>query len=99
MIAMSRSSVVVVGGVALIAAAAVGVFVWSRNSSQLVLDAPPPRVVADTLDAISKVPASTIEALVTYNLATAVDSLEATVPRAYGDITHRLPIANNTRAS
>ena len=45
------------------------------------------------------VPASTIEALVTYNLGTAVDSLEAVVPRTYGDIEQRLPVASNTRAS
>jgi hypothetical protein len=83
----------------LIVAAAIGFYVWTRISRPLVLDAPPPRVVTDAVDEMPGVPVSTIEALVTYNLGAAVDSLEAAVPRTYGDIEKRLPIASNTRAS
>jgi hypothetical protein len=86
-------------GFVLIVAAAVGVYVWRKVSSPLVLDAPRPPVVADALDMVPKAAESTIEVLVTYNLGTAVDSLEAAVPRTYGDIEQRLPIASNTRAS
>ena len=85
-------------GLALVLTAAIGSFVWNRVASPLVLDAPPPHVAADSLDPIPAVPASVIEALVTYNLATAVDSLEAAVPRTYGDIRQPMPVANNTRA-
>jgi hypothetical protein len=86
-------------GIVLLVAAAVGVYVWNRISRPLVLDAPPPLVVADSLDAIPEVPASIIEAQVTYNLHTALDALEAAVPRRYGDIEQRLPIASNTQAN
>jgi hypothetical protein len=99
MIFASRRSLAAFVGFVLIVAAAVGVYVWSRISSPLVLDAPPPRVVADTLGSLPGIPASTVEALVTYNLRTAVDSLEAAVPKTYGDIEQRLPVANSTRVS
>jgi hypothetical protein len=79
--------------------AAMGACVWHRVSNPLVLNAPAPRVDPDPVDVMPEVPESTIEALVTYNLATAVDSLEAAVPRTYGDIEQRLPIASNTRAN
>jgi hypothetical protein len=95
----SRRTLLISGGFVLIVAAAVGLYVWRKVSSPLVLDAPEPRVVADSLDVMPAVPASTVEALVTYNLSTAVDSLEAAVPRNYGDIEQRLPIASNKRAS
>ena len=99
MIFASRRSVLIFIGFVLLVAIAVGVYARYRISSPLVLDAPPPTVVAEPLDTIPNVPASTIEALVTYNLGTAVDSLEAAVPRTYGDIEQRLPIGSNTRAS
>ena len=78
---------------------ALGVVVAKWIASPLVLDAPPPRLAADPVDAMPMIPASTVDALVTYNLGTAVDSLEAAVPRTYGDIEHRLPVARNTRAN
>lgn len=95
----SRRSVVRLVAFVAIVAAAVSFYVWWRFSSVLVLDAPPPRVFSGPLNSVPEVPQSTIEALVTYNLGTAVDSLEAAVPRTYGDIEQRLPIASNTRAS
>lgn len=99
MIFKSRRSVWAFVGFVVLVAVAVGVYVRYRISSPLVLDAPPPPVVAEPLDTIPEVPASIIEALVTYNLGTAVDSLEAAVPRTYGDIETRLPVPANTRAS
>jgi hypothetical protein len=97
-IASRRSGLIIIGSV-LIVVTAVGFYVWNKVSNPLELDAPPPLVLADPLGAMPEVPASTIEALVTYNLGTAVDSLEAAVPRTYGDIEQRLPIAANKRAS
>ena len=94
----SRRTVRFVGFVLIVAALA-SLYVWNKVSSPLVLDAPSPPVVADPVDTSPGVPASTFDALVTYNLGTAVDSLEAAVPRTYGDIEQRLPIASNTRAS
>jgi hypothetical protein len=79
--------------------AAVSFYAWSKLSSPLVLDAPPPRAYSGPLNEVPRVPESTIEAVVTYNLGAAVESLEAAVPRKYGDIEQRLPIASNTRAS
>lgn len=99
MIFTSRRSVVTFVALVAILAAAIGLYVWWRFSTTLVLDAPPPRVFAGPPNAIPEVPQSTIEALVTYNLGTAVDSLEAAVPRTYGDIEQRLPIASHKRAS
>ena len=81
MMGAPRRSALIIAGAVLIVAAAVGVYLWSRISTALVLDAPPPPVVADSLDAIPEVAPSIIDALVTYNLRTAVDSLEAAVPR------------------
>lgn len=94
-----RISVGVAVGLFVVVVAAAGVYLWNRISSPLLLDAPAPRVLADPPDTGARVPASTVEARVTYNLATAIDSLEAAVPRTYGDIGRRLPIASNKRAS
>ena len=95
----STRRVLISAGVLLLLIAAVGVYVHYRLSGPFVLNAPPPNVVADTLEANPEVAASAIEVLVTYNLGTAMDSLEATVPRVYGDIEQKLPIANTKRAS
>jgi hypothetical protein len=95
----SRRSVLIWSGALFVVAIAVGGYAWSRLSRPLVLDAPPPRLLADSQDVPLDVPASVVDALVTYNLATAVDSLEAAVPRTYGDITRRLPVASHPRAS
>ena len=99
MISPSRTSGLMLIGFVLIAVTAVGFYVWNKMSNPLELDAPPPLVLADPIGAMPEVPASTIDALVTYNLGTAVDSLEAAVPRTYGDIEQRLPVPANTRAN
>jgi hypothetical protein len=95
----STRLVVISVGVLVLLIAAVGVYVRYRLAGPLVLNAPPPSVVADTLDTEPEATASSIDVLVTYNLGTAVDSLEAAVPRTYGDIEHKLPIANTRRAN
>lgn len=77
----------------------VGMYVRYRLMMTQVLDAPAPAVVPDILDANLQEVASTIDVLVTYNLETAVDSLEAAVPITYGNLEERLPIATNDRAS
>jgi hypothetical protein len=88
----------VFAGWAAAAVLALGLFAWKRFSEPLELDAPAPQVTADLPEPDDQEFASTIDALVTYNLATAVDSLEAFVPRTYGDSEHRLPVAGNSRA-
>jgi hypothetical protein len=94
----TRSRFILVG-FSLVVSIVVGVYVHDRLSGPMQLDAPPPQVVADAVDTLPAAEESVIDAQVTYNLASAVDSLEAAVPRTYGDIEERLPIASNTRAS
>jgi len=97
---LTKGAVVVV-----LAAVVLGIGVWSTIAIRrhlarpLVLDAPPPAVVADLVDVVYEIPPSTLGALVTYHLGAAVDSLEAAVPLAFGDIEERHPIAGRTRAS
>ncbi len=67
-------------------------------SGPLLLDAPPPEVVADSPDSLAAPRASIVEAPISYDLSAAVDSLEAAVPRDYGDIEERLQAGNNKRA-
>ncbi len=99
MIFPSRRSVWAFAAFVLLVIAAVGMYVRYRLANTRVLDAPAPIVVADLFDANLEEVASTIEVLVTYNLNTALDSLEAAVPLTYGDLEQRLPIASNDRAS
>ena len=94
----SRRPGLVMAGLALAVVATLGAYLWFRLSHPLELDAPAPIVVADLRDAAPRDSASTIEALVTYNVATAVESLEAVVPSQYGDIAQKLPVPGNTRA-
>jgi hypothetical protein len=90
---------VVLAAVLLLLLAAAGLYVRLRLAGPLVLNAPPPRIVADSLVAEPAARASTIDVLVTYNLGPAVDSLEAAVPRTYGDIEHKLPISGIRHAN
>ncbi len=95
----SRKSALMFVGFAVLGAAALGAYLWRTVTSPVVLDAPQPGVVADVCDSLPDVPPSTIDARVTYNLRTAVDSLEFVVPRTYGDLEDKLTFAGNTRAS
>ncbi|MEO5988066.1 MAG: DUF4403 family protein [Candidatus Eisenbacteria bacterium] len=93
-----RSAGLFVGFVLLVIISVVAYIRYRLDQTQ-VLDAPAPVVVADIMDSNLQEAASTIEVLVTYNLSTAVDSLEAAVPLTYGDLEQQLPIATNKRAS
>ena len=79
--------------------AVLGFYAWRRFATPWVLDPPPPIVGADVRDSLSLSPPSIIEAPVTYDLDTAIDSLEAAVPRIYGDLENKLPVADHPRAS
>ncbi len=78
--------------------AAVGLGLVLRHMS-VVLDAPEPIVRPERADSLPSMPVSVIEAPVTYDLRTAIDSLEAAVPRTYGDLERRIPTANNRNVS
>lgn len=82
----------------LLVAVFVGVYAWRTLSMPLVLNAPPPVVTSDAPDTASEVTASVVEAPVTYDVAAAVDSFEAAIPRTFGDISSRIAMGNNPRA-
>jgi hypothetical protein len=88
------AALVVVAVVALTAA----LFLWRTLSRPLVVDAPVPVVAPEAPDTVSPPRPSIIEAPVTYDLKTAIDSLDAAVPRVYGDIERRIQAGNNRRA-
>jgi hypothetical protein len=81
----------------LVVAVAAGVFVVNR--SRVVLDAPEPALVPETVDTLPPMPQSVVEAPVTYDLDTAIDSLEAAVPKIYGDLDQRIETKKNKRVS
>lgn len=58
---------------------------------------PPPDVVEDIDEGSQPLPASVVESQVRYELAPALSALERAVPRRFGDIEQRLPVANNRR--
>lgn len=78
--------------------AAGGWYVFRTLSTPLVLDAPAPAVVADLPEVDGPLPASVVEAPITYDMGDALDSLERAIPRRYGDITQKLQAGNNRRA-
>lgn len=80
-----------------IAAAAIAVFLWRETN--LVLDAPRPVLSPERVDTLPSLPPSIVEAPVTYDLDTAIDSLEAAIPIIFGDINRKLPTAKNERVS
>lgn len=88
-----------IAGFAAVVLLAAGAWLWARLASPLVLDAPPPKVVADLKGWATVDAASVIDARVTYNLAAAVESLESAVPRSFGDIEKRLPAGRNDRVN
>jgi len=90
---------VLLAAFALIVLAPAGVYVWRTVSSPLVLDAPAPRIGPDIAGPHETVPVSIVEAPVTYDLGTAVDSLEVAIPRTYGDIEERIPAGKSGRVT
>lgn len=77
---------------------AAGVYVYRTLSTPLAIDAPPPLVLSDLADSVAPLPASVVEAPITYDMSGAMDSLERAMPRRYGDITQRVQAGNNRRA-
>lgn len=61
------------------------------------IEPPPPDTVGDIAEAVQPLPASVVESEVRYELAPALVALERAVPRTFGDINTRLPVANNRR--
>jgi Domain of unknown function (DUF4403) len=95
---MNRSHRVLLA-VALAALALVAALgIWLRRAT-LVLDAPEPAVMAESADSLPRLPSSLIEASVTYDLETAIDSLEAAVPRTYGNLETRQELGKNERVT
>jgi hypothetical protein len=81
----------------LIGVAAIIVFI--QRARTVVLDAPQPVVGPEAIDTLPPLSRSVIEAPVTYDLDTAIDSLEAAVPRTYGDLEARIETQKNKRVS
>lgn len=75
-----------------------GTYVWYLFRNPLSLDASPPALSADIPDTMPPAAPSIIDAPVAYDVSAAIDSLEQSVPQAYGDLTRRLQAGNNARA-
>ena len=75
-----------------------GVYVYRTLTTPLGIDAPPPVVLADLPDSVPPLPASVVEAPITYDMSGAMDSLERAIPRSYGDIAQRVQAGTNRRA-
>jgi hypothetical protein len=75
-----------------------GLYVYHTLSNPLTIDAPEPIAVADLPDSSPPLPASIVEAPITYDMTSAMDSLERAIPKSYGDITKRMQAGNNRRA-
>lgn len=75
-----------------------GWYVYLTLANPLRIDAPPPAVLADLPDSTPPMPASVVEAPITYDMSSAMDSLERAIPRKYGDITQRFQLGDNRRA-
>lgn len=75
-----------------------GLYVYHTLSNPLRLDAPEPIAVADLPDSSPPLAASIVEAPITYDLTSAMDSLERAIPKEYGDIAQRMQLGTNRRA-
>jgi len=78
---------------------AIAIAVYLLYQTTIVLDAPQPHVSSEIVDSLPGMPLSIVEAPVTYDLDTAIDSLEAAVPRTYGDLDQKIVTAKNERVS
>jgi hypothetical protein len=83
--------------IGLVAVAVVAVILIRRST--IVLDAPLPEVSPEVADTLPPLPGSVVEAPVIYDLDSAIDSLEAAVPRTYGDLHERIATKKNKRVS
>lgn len=77
---------------------AIGLYTYRTITRPLELNAPPPLVLEELPDTAPPLPASVVDAPITYDMSGAMDSLEVAIPRTYGDITQRLQAGNNQRA-
>jgi hypothetical protein len=75
-----------------------GWYTYQTLAHPLRLDAPEPIAIADLPDSSPPLPPSIVEAPITYDMTSAMDSLERAIPRTYGDITQRIQAGNNRRA-
>jgi len=75
------------------------IVVFLVHETTLVLDAPQPEFIPETVDTLPRLPISVVESPVTYDLGTAIDSLEAAVPKLYGDLDVKIEAPNNKRLS
>lgn len=82
----------------LILLGAAGVYTWRTLTNPLAINAPAPPVLADLPDSIPPLPASVVEAPITYDMSGAMDSLERAIPKTYGNITQRMQAGANRRA-
>ncbi len=82
----------------LIIIGAAALYVFRTLTNPLSIAAPAPAVVADLPDSTAPLPASVVEAPITYDMSGAMDSLERAIPRTYGDINQRMQAGNNRRA-
>jgi hypothetical protein len=77
--------------------ASLGIAVLACGSTGSV-DAPAPKPVADvTVDSLPMLPPSLVDAPITYDLTPALEKLEASVPRKFGDIDARKRSETNRR--
>ena len=93
---MTRTSRNLLIALVILVVAAIAVIYVQRTT--IVLDAPEPTVIPETVDSLPQLPFSMLEAPVTYDLGTAVDSIEAAVPLDYGNLDHRIPLHQIVRA-
>ena len=87
-----------IGVAVLILLGLAGWYIFLTLTNPLRLNAPPPVVMADLPDSAPPLPASVVEAPITYDMSSALDSLERAIPRQYGDITQRMQFGTNRRA-
>ena len=76
------------------------VVLWSCDPTAAVVDAPPPVRVADSADdSLPTLPPSLLDAPITYDLTPALQKLEGSVPRTFGDLEARRRSATNKRVN
>jgi hypothetical protein len=83
--------------IGLVAVAVIAVILVRQTT--IVLDTPLPEVSPEVADTLPPLPGSVVEAPVIYDLDSAIDSLEAAVPRTYGDLNERIATKRNKRVA
>src|SRR4249920_2485595 len=83
----------------IVAVVGIVAIVYFVRQTTIVLDAPQPHIISGSVDSLPQMPFSIVEAPVTYDLDTAIDSLEVAVPRTYGDLDQKIVTAKNERVS